>query len=289
MYNVNALPSRLSAIPIRPSPRFPKNLKPPAGDDCHSAKMNASSPFPTSMKTKAPSSFPRAFSLVELLVVISVIAIIAGFAVPAVTTMIKGSQLSQGSQMVTDQLSLARTTALGRNRSVEIRFYKFGDPETPGEQVRNPETGYFRALQIFEILDNGALLPAGPIQRLPSNVIMNEGGLSTLLDKIERKPVTNPSSSDPEMPDTEVGRKYYYTSFRFLPDGSTDLPPNGTLSKTAKRPAGDSWYITVHGQNVRKGSGETDGSTTILPDNYFTLQIDPITGSTRSYRPTLLR
>ena len=241
------------------------------------------------MKTNAPSFSSRAFSLVELLVVISVIAIIAAFAVPAVTTMIRGSQLTQGSQLVNDQLSLARTSALSRNRSVEVRFYKYGDPETPGEQARNPVTGFFRSLQIFEVLDNGALLPAGPITRLPSNVIMNEGALSTILDDRERAHITTPTSSDPEMPDTEIGRRYHYTSFRFLPDGSTDLPPNGTLTATDKRPKGDSWYITVHGTHARKSAGETDGMTSILPENYFTVQIDPITGSTRSYRPTLIR
>ena len=92
------------------------------------------------MKSKAPSFASRAFSLVELLVVMAVIAIVAGFAVPAVTTMLKGSQLTQGSQMVVDQIALARQTALSRNRSVEVRFYKFADPEIPGEDVKKPET-----------------------------------------------------------------------------------------------------------------------------------------------------
>ena len=87
------------------------------------------------MKTKAHSLKSRAFSLVELLVVIAVIAIVAGYAVPAVTTMLKGSQLTQGSQMVVDQIALARQTALSRNRSVEVRFYKYADPETPGEEL----------------------------------------------------------------------------------------------------------------------------------------------------------
>ena len=241
------------------------------------------------MKTKAPSSFPRAFSLVELLVVISIIAIIAGFAVPAVTTMIKGSQLTQGSQTVTDQFALARASALGRNRSVEIRFYKYGDPDSPGEDPRNPQSGYFRSMQVFEVLANGAIVPAGPIQRLPANVIMNEGPLSTMLDDKERKWERRPAATDPEMPDTEVGRNYYYSAFRFLPDGSTDLPPNGTLYDQPKRPKGDSWYITVHGTHVAKGGAASDGATAVLPANYFTLQIDPITGSTRSYRPTLVR
>ena len=52
---------------------------------------------------------------------------------------------------------------------------------------------------------------------------------------------------------------------------------------------GDPWYLTLHGTNAAKGTGQTDGETSAMPDNYFTLQIDPITGTTRSYRPNVAK
>lgn len=229
----------------------------------------------------------------ELLVVISVIAIVAGFAVPAVTTMIKGSQLTQASQMVTDQIALARQTALSKNRSVEVRFYKFASSESPGETPGDPKTGFFRALQVFEILDNGAALPLAPIQRLPINVIINEVKLSTILDKGERTRIDKAklSPADPEIPDPAVGKNYEYVALRFLPDGSTDLPMTGTTGKEGSSATkGDVWYLTLHGTNLPKtgaSAGTSDGMVTTLPDNYFTLQIDPVTGSTRAYRPNV--
>ena len=235
------------------------------------------------MKTKARFLNTRAFSLVELLVVISVIAIVAGFAVPAVTTMIRGSSLTQGSQNIADQIVLARQLALSRNRSVEVRFYKFADPEVPGENPKDPETGFFRACQTFEILDNGGVLPTGGLTRLPVGVIMNEGKLSTILHE---RPVLDPKSSDPPLPDTQAAQNYKYVALRFLPDGSTDLPPTGVEISTGGTSKGDSWYLTIHGTQIQTG-GTSAGKTETLPDNFFTLQIDPITGSTRSYRPTV--
>jgi uncharacterized protein (TIGR02596 family) len=232
------------------------------------------------MKQKAHSPV-RAFSLVELLVVIAVIAIVAGFAVPAVTTMIRGSQLTQGSQMVVDQIALARQTALSRNRSIEVRFYKFADPETPGESGKKPEDGFFRAIQTFEILENGAALPLAPIQRLPTNLVINEAGLSTIM---KERTVQIPSPSDPDIPGMPGGNDpkshYVYVALRFLPDGSTDLPPSGTSTS-------DSWYITLLNYRFAKAVRFDEENKEV--DNYFTLQIDPVTGSTRSSAASTVR
>lgn len=244
------------------------------------------------MKTKAHSLKSRAFSLVELLVVIAVIAIVAGYAVPAVTTMLKGSQLTQGSQMVVDQIALARQTALSRNRSVEVRFYKYADPETPGEEWGKADTWLFHAIQVFEVLDNGVALPLGAIQRLPTNVIINGGVLSTILNEKGGGTgvFTKPSAVDPEIPGIvndqgkkpDIDKSYVYAGFRFLPDGSTDLSPTGTV---ITKPPGDSWYITL--VNPKDVNAIKLGVNAGEAANYFTLQIDPITGSTRSYRPNV--
>jgi hypothetical protein len=115
--------------------------------------------------------------------------------------------------------------------------------------------------------------------RLPVGVIMNEDKLSTILSE---RPREKPKASDPALPDTQAQRNYEYVALRFLPDGSTDLPPTGV----DKPGADDSWYLTIHGSQIPNTGGKSAGMTETLPDNFFTLQIDPITGSTRSYRPT---
>lgn len=214
-----------------------------------------------------------AFSLIELLVVCAVIALVAGFAVPAATTMIRGSQLSQGAQLLTDQMALARQTALTRNRQVEVRFYRYSDPETPGEDASNPEDGKFRAFQLFDVADNGAIIPLGKFTRLPSTVVMNKGGISSLIRDLPLKDAERQKGDVelPPLPKAGEGRwKYQYVSFRYRPDGSTDLMITGSNQ--------GNWFVTIHGIEAPE---ETENP----PTNFFTLQVDPVSGSTRSYRP----
>ncbi|HEX5176951.1 MAG TPA: Verru_Chthon cassette protein D [Chthoniobacteraceae bacterium] len=226
--------------------------------------------------TPLPSrSRNTAFSLIELLVVCAIIGVIIGFTIPAVTTMMRGSQLTQGSQSLSDQLSLARQLALTKNRPIEIRFYKFADPETPGEDAKEPGTWKYRAFQSFEVLDNGAVLPLGKIQILPNTVIMNEGNLSSLLDPDVRGEPKQPTSNDPEIPristkDVSKTESYVYQTLRFRQDGSTDLPSAGKAQ----------WFITLHGINE-----VLPQESSKPPPNFFTLQIDPVSGATRSFRP----
>jgi uncharacterized protein (TIGR02596 family) len=221
-------------------------------------------------------SFRRtAFSLIELIVVIAIIAIIATFTVPAATQILRGTAMTQAQQMLTDQFRLARQTALTRGRAVEIRFYQYADPEQPGETLNLPTSGQYRGLQIFDILENGSAIPLDKPQRFPSTVIMNQTSkLSTILMVTSAgsqggtiAPRT-PTTKDPDLP-RGVGKNYRYVSLRFQPDGSTTLTATGSVP----------WFLTIH--NLSDGP-----AIQTPPANFFTIQLDPISGSIKGYRPS---
>ena len=242
--------------------------------------MNMISPLP---RPSSPVRRRLAFSLVELLVVVAVIAVVISFAIPAANSMLKGSQLTQGSQALGDQIAFARQTALSRNRPVEVRFYRYADLDTPGEKIDEETTWKFRAFQLFEIMENSAAVPLNKMQRFPKMVIADPDKYSTLLRK-ELRPYKRAEEdmTTPEIPvrygDLAVGRRYEYASFRFLQDGSTDLPPTtNPTNQTGQTNTGDSWYLTLIGLNE-----ENRDINTI---NFYTLQVDPISGSTKAYRP----
>lgn len=223
---------------------------------------------------RSKHSLQRAFSLIELIVVISIIVVIASFTVPAATSILRGSQLTQASGQIIGQISLARQQALTKNRAVEVRFYRFADPESPGEDVANPSTGKFRGMQLFEVLENGAAIPLDKLQMLPQNVIFaqtSEGdvGLSSILDqaKAGTPKSAKSDSAAPKLP-RGVDYNYEFVSFRFLQDGSTNLTPT------------DTWYVTLIGLTDRLESPSKP------PANFFTVQVDPVSGSTRVFRPT---
>lgn len=207
-----------------------------------------------------------AFTLIELLIVMSILLVVAGFLAPSVSTILKGSNLTQGSQMISDQLGLARQTALAKNHVVEVRFYQYGDPEAAGESAATPNSGKFRALQNFEKLDTGTVVALGNVKKLPTSIIFDKGAtLSSIIGSAAAAPgipslVTTQTNSIPR-----VGTQYNSVSFQFRPDGSTNLPTGN-------------WFLTAHDTN----SGDALATP---PPNFFTLQIEAANGHIRQFRP----
>jgi uncharacterized protein (TIGR02596 family) len=230
-------------------------------------------PHSSSHPTRRPQQAPRGFTLVELLVVIAMIALLATFAVPSIDSMIGANDINRSQQAVQDSLAFARQTAIARNRRVEVRFYKLDHPESVGSDQT------FCAMQAFLIDESNKVTPVGRITRLPRSVLMNEvEANSTLIGKLSDKNFSDPSN-DPKISLGSNGTSYTAKAFQFRPDGSTDLSPPT-----------DKWYVTIHA--TRSGLADTfrddrvgGNKATRPPLNFVTLQIDPVSGSVRSYRP----
>lgn len=202
-----------------------------------------------------------AFTLVELLVVISIIALIATIVGPVTSQVIQGNRLTSSAINLANQLNAARMLAIRLNQPVEFRFYQYVDRESPGSSPA------YRACQVW--------LKESPYQRIVSfetGVILSMGKessgepWSSILN-----PTKNPYGANQPLPTNfkipgatdNSGAKYSY--FQFRPDGSTTLSENSQ------------WSLTM--------LLEKDGAGKELPPDFVTEVIDPLTGSVRVLRP----
>lgn len=205
------------------------------------------------------------FSLIELLIVITVMMVLGGLMGPSIGSLLRGSNLTRGGDMVAGQLTQARQFAVTRNRPVEVRFYQYCSPMTPDEAGQTPDRGRFRALQTFEISESGVATPLGRIQQLPDEVCINSSGvLSSLLGGAGAGGVV--SGTDLGMSIPQVGTAYNAVSFQFRPDGSINLDRNSR------------WFLTLHGTAI-------PGDASAPPPNFMTIQVNPHNGSIDTYRP----
>jgi uncharacterized protein (TIGR02596 family) len=213
---------------------------------------------------KHPSS-PGGFTLIEMICVIAIIAVLVTLIVPATNSLMTASELSGATDQVVGRISYARQAAIARNHTVEVRFYQFADPELPGEQAGNPATGKYRALQLFEYLENGAAVPLTKVEMISERIIFDSGlPLSPLLGATRKKTFAPPLDGPAILP-RGVGITYNCAAFQFTPSGATRL-------------ALANWFLTLH----QASSGD---ALTSPPANYATVQIDPVSGTVKSYRP----
>ena len=221
------------------------------------------------MTAAAPvSRNSRAFTLIEMLVVVAIIAILLSLVVPAVVTLMQSSNLNKSAQLLTDELNFARQIALSQNRNVEVRFYKLPSPT-------NSQDLQFRAFRSLAAIGTSTTeSPLSTVRYLPAPII-----ISTATDSVTNIMVStllnagNPNLSG-LMTGTEnlpVSGTTPYISFFFRATEGTNLAPiTGTNSN---------WYLTLYSETA------ANITATGIPANYFTAQVDPVTGRVLTYRP----
>lgn len=189
----------------------------------------------------------KAFSLVELLVVIAILAILAVAATPAMRSIGSAQSITMGGNTVGDQIALARQLASARNRNVEVRIVELNDG---GGRA-------YRGLQLWvESADGATLSPAGRLEILPTaTAISSDTGLSPLL------------AAEPARAGSTNFGTYgtcAYKAFHIQPTGALDRKVGSTNN-----------FLTVHNQR----------DANVPPLNYSAVRINPMTGRVTEYRP----
>ena len=214
-----------------------------------------------------PSRKPsRGFTLIELIIVITIIGIMMAFTVPAITGALKANKLTQASDLLRSQLAYAQLQAQKENASIQVRFFQYTDPTMPGGSDK------FRAYQLFrrksfDKSDANAggtnqnvetMEPISALKKLPPPIVFADSErVSTLLGLQKTRGQVPYKRNNPI--DAQ------FVAFDFEPTGSTNL---GSSKQ---------WYLTLVDEKKEKGAQ--------IPDNFATVQIDPFTGAVRLIRP----
>lgn len=217
--------------------------------------------FPAANHSRSRSHSPG-FSLLELLIVMTIIVVMASLMGPSLNSALRGTALTQATDKVLGVLSIAHQTAISKAQTVEVRFYSYVNPETPGD------TGQGHAIQAFSVDDNGNFTPLMKAQILPNSVIMaTNSTLSTLMGQTNG---TVPATY--AIP--RVSNNYSCASFQFYRSGSTSLASSSQTTNV--------WGVTVVNLTDMNAANSSK-----LPVNYATVVIDPYNGSLKTFRPHL--
>jgi uncharacterized protein (TIGR02596 family) len=178
----------------------------------------------------------RAFSLLELLVVVALMVIAMSLTMPPVVGVQRSYHLAKAATQIKDNLQLARQLAMARNESIVASFCKAKD-----------EFGKAS----YNVLVLSRELPDGTLASISKPVRLT-GGIGISGDIRWSSIMTDSLSGTSVFQNTKLPCQ----QIRFKASGATDL---------ASTP---SWYLTLF----------YNPDSTVLPANFVTLAIDPVTG-----------
>lgn len=199
---------------------------------------------------KPVSSHKRAFTLLEILVVLAVMAILLALIVPSFNSITAARKLDTSGAQTADLLALARQTAMARGNRVRWELANLG---SGAEQD-------FRIQRIVEF-KNGTWTEASRWITFPDTIILNTDAARTnLINPAGPASTVDFSYQGQVYTDKEVLR------VTFLPDGTTLLSSS------------QSHFLSLE---PKRGPKDANGDSA----NWLTIVINPVTGTAETYRP----
>jgi len=196
---------------------------------------------------------PSAFSLIEVIAVVSIIAIVITASVPQISGILTSSRLRTAADAVYSRLLEAQSLAVLFNADTELRLYEV--PDLVGDR---PTLRKLRILTLRPPEDENtgaegdAFEPVGTVTDLDNEIEISR----------DTKHSSIASLGFQDSSEDKLGR---YISLRFRSDGSPALPPTSP------------WFLTIHEKDAHLHHSKLK--------NFVTIQIDPATGRLRTFNP----
>ncbi len=133
----------------------------------------------------------RAFSLIEMLVVVAIVAVLATLATGGFTSVVQSSKIEQAGNALLDEIEIARQLAAVRGKTTELRiFKKSGATHYTGMQVwftspAEPASRIVKFPESVALLDDTSLSPW--LSQMASGT-MSAGGENTAYRAFKVRP-----------------------------------------------------------------------------------------------------
>lgn len=210
-------------------------------------------PF-SSFRPALPRFVQRGFSLVEMIVVTAIIAMMFAFAVPYTLGVLQAANLTSAGDTLMQKIAFAQQRALTSNQPVALDFYLYTKDEIKG----------CHAIQLasYDPVTSQTTALEPPIYWGDQNAILLEGTLSPMFDAAQ----TSTTGQAVQNPFQSLGATFH--RIIFYPNGSTSL----------RVPLRTAYVTLISTKNYKPDLSDP-------PPNYYTIQVDPVTGRGHSYRP----